>query len=526
VDDAALIGDCTGGGIAILHSEGSRTADGPTLAVMADNGVETVRTSTLRRNIAATYSAYVINGVLSVVVVPLALKHFGSDGYGMFAIYNVLALCCALLGTGMDKHFVRLLASRRDLPSQCLTLRIFLGLRLGLSTLLLLLLPILVLIVPAFLFPVGSQDAGVVRWLVVLAVVEYFLATPTDLMTSFCIANERIDRYSTFVVVSGLYRYALMFLGVLVLGTPFLTVAVLVSRRLIDPWVGRGIMGGIPAAAWRPHFDLATLAEMVRGSTLLTLSQVGHICMISLGSVLANALFGLSGLGLYRAAFDLSSRLWMISNGLGLVVFPRFSHMLADNDRSPSALKRVLSLRDASWAGYLVLCVCGGWIAPWVLPFLGLPCEATRLFMLLLLGTGMNAHCTLSYQFLLAAGKYLKTTLIVGFSIAVLILAIALLRSSCDILALGWGWVLSQLAYALVVDLVAGRMVGDTAGMVARQTAFKLFISLMAVSAVAGRANPVSAAAIVPLFACVAAFALALFGLRALRSPVCEGQKT
>ncbi len=383
----------------------------------------------MRRNVAAIYGAYVINGVLSIVVIPLALKRFGVDGYGIFAIYGVLVMCCNLLGMGLTKHFTRLLASHRDLGTQIVNLRVAWALRLVFSLVLLACLPVFCLIVPAFLFPVNSPDVSTVRWLVALAIVDYVLTTPTELMTFFCIANERIDRYSTFVVFSGLYRYGLMFFGVLVFGTPLLTVALLVARRLVDPWAAYRIMGEYPKDAWRPRFDRAAFAACFRGATILSMAEIGQVGMISLGSVLANAYCGLSGLGIYRAAFDLTSRLYMVSNGLALVAFPRFAHLLATEKRAAPTMARMPSILNASWAGYLVVCICGAWAAPYVLPLLGLTPTAVQLFVLLLLGTGMNAHGTLGYQFLQAAGKYIMATFAVGLGIAALAAAFAMLHT-------------------------------------------------------------------------------------------------
>ena len=499
-------------------------ADAPVTTLTLADGAEVAPVGTLRRNIVAIYGAYVINGVLSVVVVPLALRQFGSDGYGLYAIYGVLTLCCNLLGMGMHKHFTRLLASDRDATSQSAHLRVFLAMRLTISAVLLLLLPVLALTVPVFLFPVGSQDVSLVRWLVALAVVEYLLATPTDVMTFLCIANERIDRYSTFVVVSGLYRYALMFVGVLVFGTPLLTVALLVARRLIDPWVGHYIMAGYPARAWRPRFDLGAFREALRGSAMLSLSEIGQIGMLSLGSVLANAFCGLGGLGLYRAAFDLTSRLWMISNGLGLVVFPRFTHLLAVEDRSAPALARMSSILNMSWAGYLVVCTLGAWAAPSILPLLGLQPEAIQLFMLLLLGTGINAHGTLSYQFLLAAGKYLRATFAVGLGIVALAATFAVLQPHLGILALGWGWMVSQLAYAVAVDVEARWLAGDSPTTVARQVAFKLVVALAAGATGAHLVASAMVAAMAPTMICFIALVLAVYGLRAAKQPSWEKQ--
>jgi len=432
-----------------------------------------------------------------------------------------------LPGMGISKHFSRLLASDRISASQSAILQIAWALRLTISAMLLVFLPVLCLIVPAFLFPVDLPDVNTVRWLVVLAAVEYLLAGPTEMMQVLCIANEKIDLYSKFTVISGLYRYALMFLGILAFGTPLMTVALIVSRRIIDPWVAHRIMKGYPGIAWRPRFDLAAFRDFLGSSALLSLSQLVHLGMLSLGSVLANTFCGLAGLGLYRAAFDLASRLWVISNGLGLVVFPRFACLLAVDDDNPSpALGRMSGILDASWAGYLALCTFGAWVAPHVLPLIGFQPDAIQLFMLLLLGTGMNAHGNLSHEFLLAGGKYLWATLILVAGSATLAVVFLGLHHQMGILTLGWAWIASQFIYATMVDIGAGTLAGDSAATIGWQAATKILVASAAVAATAiSLTSPVSTAILAPAFVCLLALAIALQGLRTPRHPLCEGQQ-
>jgi O-antigen/teichoic acid export membrane protein len=480
-----------------------------------------------KRNIASVYSAYLINGILSVVAVPLGLSYFGSNGYGLFAIYGVLTLCCTLLGMGLNKHSTRLLASCREPSTQCANLRIALGLYLTISISLLVLLPVLCLIVPTVLFPVVTQDVNTVRWLVVLVAIEYLLAVPTEIMQINCIANERIDQYSLFVVISGFYRYIFMFAGILTFGTPLMTVALLVARRLIDPLVAHRIMRGFPAGAWRPRIDIHVFGSFIRSSAQLSICQITQITMVGLGSVLANAFCGLNGLGLYRAAFDLTSRLWLISNGLGLVVFPRFSRLLATKNRSEPALTRISGILDLSWTGYIAICTIGVWLAPYILPIIGIPSEAVQLFMLLLLGTGMNAHGTLSYEFLLAGGKYNGAILIVTFATIVLAVTCTLLHGQFGLLTLGWAWIISQFTYAITVDIGAGILAGDSLAVIGLHTSFKIIIFAAAVFATSACIiSTFSTLVIFTAIICLIVSAIALQGLRFLIYPVWEGHST
>ena len=259
---------------------------------------------------------------------------------------------------------------------------------------------------------------------------------------------------------------------------------------------------------------------------MLSLSQIAHIVMLSLGSVLANAFCGLQGLGLYRAAFDLSSRLWLISNGLGLVVFPRFSHLMATENDSKPLLTSMAGILDASWTGYIAVCTFSACMAPYVLPLIGIQPEAAQLFMLLLLGTGMNAHGTLSYELLQASGKYIEATLAVTLGSITLALAFAVLYGQMGLLTLGWAWILSQFIYALTVDVRVGVLAHVSLAALSWHAAFKLLVALAATVIIAACITPaLSTKVLLPLIVCMIALAFVLQALRVMKHPAWESQR-
>ena len=408
----------------------------------------------------------VINGILGLIVIPVGVGLLGTGGYGLFSIYSVLASYVAIVDFGIGKNLLRLLASEPRRARENVHLQNAFGIYLTISALLLLSLPALLVIVPAYIFPVSEAKISALRWIIAFAVLEYIIAVPTSMTQTFCIANEHFDRYSKFTFVAGLYRYALMFIGIWMFRTPEAVVGLVVARRLIDFFVARSLMGILPEEAWRPRFRLAEFKLIVGHSTALSVAQLFQSTVVAVGSFLVNRYFGLNGLGVYRAAFDIANRVWFFSNVIGLVIFPRFSRLLSRKD-DKSLLFSILPLAlKLSWVGYNLLCIIGILLAPVILDIMHLSQYGIiQLFILLLLGISMNAHANLSYEFLQAAGRYWSAVLLGLLSLTFMCMSFFVLFRPFGILAIGWAWIISQVFYSALSDAMtifesnyAGRM--------------------------------------------------------------------
>jgi O-antigen/teichoic acid export membrane protein len=413
--------------------------------------------SGIRRNLLSVYTVNAVNGVLGVIAVPLGVALLGVEGYGLFSIYGVLASYIALVDLGVTKNFVRMLASDRLPDAQGRNLQAALGLYILIAAGLLALLPLLLVVVPRFLFPVPEGSGAALKWIVILAAAEYAAGVPSSLMQMFCIANERFDRYAKFVFVSGLCRYGLMFFGIVAFRSPEVVVGFVAGRRLIDAFAARWLMGSLPAQAWRPRFDLAEFRSLIGNSAALSAAQVLQTTTIALGSFLVNRHFGLVGLGTYRAAFDLASKVWFFSNGIGVVAFPRFAQMLSLPEERGRLFARFSGFLGASWAGYNLFGAVGVLAAPSIMVFLGMAHTpaAADLMVLMVLGLSLNAHSNLSYEFLQAAGKYGLVAVLGAAALAVMAGGFYLLYGRAGVAAMGWAWIASQALYAAVADAMA-----------------------------------------------------------------------
>lgn len=393
------------------------------------------------------------NGILGVVFVPLAVKLFGVSGYGLFSIYSILASYVVLVDLGVSKNFLLLIATENDPHKKILHLRTAFGIYIILSIVLLLLLPLFIFLVPRYIFVVSPENIPALRWIVVLSFLEYILTIPTAMTQISCIADEHFDRYSRYTFVSGLYRYGLMFLGIIIFRRPEVVVGLVVSRRFLDAFVSRWLMVSLPLVVFRPRIAFRELKLIVSRSASLSVYQVFQSTVVAIGSVLVNRRLGLNGLGIYRSAFDLANKIWFLSNGIGLVIFPRFAKILSDEIHRKRLSSRILWMLNISWIGYSLLSVLGIISASRILSIIGLTQPLTlELFILLLLGVSWNAHTTLSYEFLQASARFRLVANISVISLLAIVSSYYLLESRTGLLAIGWAWVISQAVSAFIAD--------------------------------------------------------------------------
>lgn len=433
--------------------------------------------ASFRRNILSVYSVNVVNGVLGIIFVPLSVSLFGTKGYGLFSIYGVLASYIALVDLGVGKNLQRLLASDRNQKTQNINLKNALGIYLLISVVLLSVIPILLLFIPAYIFPVSQDNLAPLRWIILFAVLEYVIAVPTSLIQNYCIANEHFERYSIYNLISGLYRYLIMFAGVLSFHSPEIVVGLIVSRRLIDFFVAQRLMGALPHEAWIPRFHLDELKSVVGHSTVLSIAQISQTTVIAIGSFLVNRFFGLNGLGKYRAAFDLANRVWFFSNGIGLVIFPKFTRMLSDSVNRERLFTRISAFLNTSWTAYNLISIMGVLFASFLLTFMHLPqVEIHNLFILTLLGVCLNAHANISYEFLLASGKYSVAAELSAVALIIMTFSFYLLCKSNGIYAIGWAWIISQGIYSMLADIITLIAADIRSILLCKVTFFKLIL--------------------------------------------------
>lgn len=418
-----------------------------------------------RKNISAVYFATAVNGLLGVLFVPVALSTLGHDGFGLYAIYATLVAYAALIDLGVSKNLSRLLAARTTTDAHVAVLRQALGVYLLLGLVVITMAVPLAVIVPTYVFPVAAEHIHLVRFLVYLALAEYVMSIPVNLLVARAVAEERFMQYTKYNLLVGFLRYGLMFGACLWFQSPTVLAMALLLRRPLEYLLAYRVLGRLPAGSWRPQFERRAIFSMLGHSSVLSVAQFMQLMVITAGAVLVNRYFGLSALGSYRAAFDLANRIWFFSNGMGLVIFPRFVRLNASKD-GRHVLRRVLTpALLLSWWGYMTLAGILACFAPWIMSILRVDDPLIQpWFVLLALGVALNAHANLNYEMLQSRGQYGS---VVALSTMAFVLLLAFFfavheMTSVGPMAVGWAWVGSQAAYAMLGDSLVTQMSSRT----------------------------------------------------------------
>jgi O-antigen/teichoic acid export membrane protein len=402
------------------------------------------------RQLVLVYGAHGLNGVLGVLAVPLTVRLLGFSGYGLFSFYVLLVSYLLLADFGVGKNLLRLLAESPRPDRRETNTRVALALYLLLGAAWFLLVPLLAIVIPRYIFPVAPESLAVLRWMVLLGILEFALGIPASLMQTTCVAAQRFESYAKFTLLTGLTRNGAILLGAALFGSPAGLAAVMAGRKIIDTVIAGRSLGWLPRAAWVPLFDLGNFRSMLRKSAVLSASQILYATAMSLGSLLVNAAFGLHALGVYRSAYDLAGKIAFVSNGVQLVVFPRAARRFGNAHPDPAWLAagtRCSAILFACFAAAAVLA------APRILPFIGLGNDTTvSLFLLLVVALSLNAHSLISNELLQAAGRYGASVCFSVSTLATIALVFVAAKPATGIMAIGWAWIGAAVVSACVAD--------------------------------------------------------------------------
>jgi O-antigen/teichoic acid export membrane protein len=409
--------------------------------------------SKLTRSVAVVYMAQALNGLLSVIAVPIAVKLLGVSGYGLLSIYTLLAGYILLADFGVSKNLLRVLAEAADPEAQKARIQTALGLYIGLAAVWLALTPLVAFAVPRYLFPVAAPYVSVVRWMAAFSVMEFILGIPASMMQTACVAGQRFAAYARYSAVTGFTRNGTMLAAAILFRSPEAIALALALRKILDTAIAGRMMGWIPLAAWRPVFHLRNFRSMLGQSVSLSVAQVLQSTAMAIGSPLVNAAFGLQGLGLYRAAFDLAGKIAVVSNGVTLVAFPAAARYFGSTIPGERAASAITVAARLSASAYACFAAAGVLAAPYLLPLIGLKEQTTtQLFILLIIAMSFNAHSLLGNELIQAAGRYGYNIVLNLAPLAAICLLFPVIKPAAGIMAAGWAWVGAALLSACLAD--------------------------------------------------------------------------
>jgi O-antigen/teichoic acid export membrane protein len=412
-------------------------------------------TRALVANVARVYLVQAFSALLGLLLVPVALSRFGPEGYALWSIYALLQGYIVLAELGLGKNLVQQLAAtkndalREDLLRRGAAAYILVAVGAVLA------LPVLLIAIEA-VFSVPAKQLVAARLIAGLAVLDYVLGLPVGLKQSMTIADQAFDRFSRFASASAVLRFGLPLLAVIAGLGPVAAVAAALSRRLPEYWLARLLFRPMPPDLWSPRLRWQELRGLVAPAMWLSATQAMQVTMISLASLMIGWLGGFAALGSFRALFDLVSKIWFVSSGLGIVLFPFFSKIVSDASGA-SRLRLVLrgALR-ASWVGFWCLGILGTVLGGPILEQIGFTERSQRLtFACLTLGMISNAHANIAYEFLQAQRRF-RTVFVLNLAGTAGIGVLGMLLPIDDVgERVAIAWAMSQLVYAIAADATA-----------------------------------------------------------------------
>jgi len=402
------------------------------------------------------YGANLVNGILGLIAIPIGLHQLHATGYGLFAIYLIIVSYSQFFELGMTKSLARSIAQANGVDEQCDILTTAITVFILIACTLIVLSPLIIYLATHYIFPAPTDILSTMKLIIAFGLLDYLLSIPTNIIKSYSTGLESFRTYSIFSVFSGLFRYTIMIVAFFLFNHSIsLVVLFSLSYRLVDLIIAQRIMTQLPKHCWRPTFNVRKIGTMLYQTLQLSTVQMAQTVMLTMGSIITSHLFGLAALGIYQAAFNIASKLWFFSNGIGLVIFPRFSKQaLLSNAERRTVIQSLKIILRVSWLGYLLVAGVAILVSPFLLNIFHVNVNnAQPMLALLFIGMAMNAHSNISFNFLQASKRYKTALIMIVLSTFLLIVISIYLKANEGILAIGWAWLISQFIYAVTLDI-------------------------------------------------------------------------
>lgn len=404
--------------------------------------------SALKKNLLYIYSVNLINGFAGIAFVPLAVYYLGAEGYGIYSIFTILTSYIYFIEMGVSKYFTKIIAQTSKTIELKLITQKMVGIYLRIAIILLFLTPILMYIIPKFIFPTSNNS--LISFLVLFSSIDYLLSIPTTIHITYSIGRENFQKVSKFTLISGLSRHIFLISTVVFTKSEIILLLIILLRRIFDIFYSKKYLLNLPSGGWVPSFQKGEFKKVLSQSILISMAQFTQTIILSLGTILVNRSFSLTEVGIYKSVFDLSTKVWFFSNSLGQVIFPRFSSILKENEAKIKLINKMPYYNSLSFTFFHLLFLVAVVILSILPNFLLI--QDILLFYMVLYGVCINAHTNLSYEFLVADSKFREVLIVNLTTILSMVIAFYLLLNKFDFYSIGVSWIISQIIYSFTMD--------------------------------------------------------------------------
>ena len=295
--------------------------------------------NTVSRNLAASLIGGAWTSALSLLLIPTYLWYLGPEAYGLIGLHATLLAAFTLfdlgLGGTLSRGLARLSADPSSRARQRDLLRTFECVYHGIAVAL-----------GALLFSAAPVVAR--HWVRGEALSLPELSTAIRLMAVMCALQFPSALYHAGL--QGLQQHvrlnAVVVAGATVRALGAVAVLLLVSRSIVAFFAWQAVIAaaqtaGLFAATWRlvggatrARFDGRILRAEWRLAASLSANAVALACVTQADKVILSGLVPLTELGYYSLAGTVASALWLVILPVNSAVSPRFTQLLAADDRA------------------------------------------------------------------------------------------------------------------------------------------------------------------------------------------------
>jgi O-antigen/teichoic acid export membrane protein len=369
--------------------------------------------SGLTARIAASVGSRGWTALLQLAVVPFYIHFLGVEAYGLVGAFLTLQALISLLDLGLGPTLTRELARLSSQPNSGRKMRdllrsleiVYWAISIAVGLLICFLAPY---IAHYWLKPVALSRSAISH-AIVIAGVAFALIWPANLYYSGFLGLERQVTLGWIVAAIGTVRPAVT-LAALWLIAPTLDVffAAQACVNLLQTLVVAVLLWRcLPKAQARASFRPGQVRALLRFATGVTGIGITTVVLTQLDKAVLSKTLTLSSFGYYAVAGTLAAGLYVLVTPIFTVFFPRFSQLVACNDRD--SLQKLYSTSSQLLAVMICPVAATACFFSWEILRLwthnaAIADNGSWLLALLVLGNAMNGMMTLPYALQLAYG--------------------------------------------------------------------------------------------------------------------------
>ena len=431
--------------------------------------VEVVSCFMLKNNIIANFIGRIIPGILSIILVPVLLRHLGVEAYGLVGLFVSLQAMISFLDMGLSTTTNREVAIGLNTADKSQRTRnlvlTFEALYIAISLFIALGIYFISNWLASDWIKTVELSVNTVRFAVIVFGVTLAIRWPLALYNGILQGSENQVLYNILSVVLAVMRFGgsiviVVFVSSTILAyllwlLVFAIVEIAVFR--VAAWrVMRGVM------SQKPRFDFSLFRQVWKFSVSISLNSLLAALLKQLDRFLISNLLLLKYVGYYTTAHIIYTAVSMLAIPFASAAFPRFTALLAMNELDLLAATYHRLAQSVSFLAAPVTSILFFFSYDIMLIWTrsqDVASNAAPTLSILALAAMFNLMMHIPYMLQLAAGVTWIALWNNAFSLAILLPFMYYSISRLGIAGAGMAWAIFNVCYYLIVPQVMHRYI-------------------------------------------------------------------